>query len=84
MSSVAQCTKCGAIIPKNAKFCFECGEKIEPLSENTTVCPACGKTVVRGKFCPECGNKLVNICSACGKELPAGAKFCLECGEKLN
>ncbi|MFR4022683.1 MAG: zinc-ribbon domain-containing protein [[Eubacterium] siraeum] len=47
------------------------------------VCPECNKTVVKGKFCPECGHKFVTICPKCGNELPEGAKFCLECGEKI-
>jgi predicted amidophosphoribosyltransferase len=46
-------------------------------------CPGCGKTVAKGKFCPECGYKFVTVCPKCGKDVPAGAKFCLECGEKL-
>ena len=82
--SEARCAKCGAPLPPNAKFCFECGEKVIPdLPANMIVCPNCGNTVVKGKFCPECGHKFVTICSKCGKELIPGAKFCLECGEKI-
>lgn len=78
------CVKCGAILPVNAKFCLECGEKVEPtVAADMVICPECGKTVVKGKFCPECGQKFVAVCPACGKEIAAGAKFCLECGEKL-
>lgn len=77
------CPKCGAPLPQNAKFCVECGEKIAPAAPETVVCPSCGKTVAKGKFCPECGCKFVTVCPTCGKELPAGAKFCVECGEKL-
>lgn len=80
----AKCAKCGAPLPPNAKFCFECGEKVMPvLPPNMTVCPNCGSTVVKGKFCPECGHKFVTACPKCGKELIPGAKFCLECGEKI-
>lgn len=80
----AKCAKCGAPLPANAKFCFECGEKVMPvLPPNMTVCPNCGSTVVKGKFCPECGHKFVTACPKCGKELIPGAKFCLECGEKI-
>ncbi|MBR7111690.1 MAG: SPFH domain-containing protein [Clostridia bacterium] len=77
------CAKCGASLPANAKFCLLCGEKVETVSENTVVCPACGKTVAKGNFCPECGHKLEAVCPKCGKTVPNGAKFCLECGEKL-
>ncbi len=78
----ATCAKCGATLPNNAKFCLECGEKLVPMSETTTVCPQCGSTVVKGKFCPECGYKFVTVCPKCGAEIKGG-KFCLECGEKL-
>ena len=77
----AKCEKCGAVLPENAKFCLECGEKVVPA--NMVVCPGCGNTVAKGKFCPECGHKFVTVCPKCGKEIVAGAKFCLECGEKL-
>ena len=79
-----QCAKCGAPLPQNAKFCLECGEKVAPvMQDNTVTCPSCGKTVAKGKFCPECGYKFITACPKCGKEIVPGAKFCLECGEKL-
>ena len=77
----ATCAKCGTALPAGAKFCLECGEKV--LSADTVVCPGCGKTVIKGKFCPECGYKFVSVCPKCGTEIPAGSKFCLECGEKF-
>ena len=79
-----QCAKCGAPLPQNAKFCLECGEKVaHVMQDNTVICPSCGKTVAKGKFCPECGYKFITACPKCGKEIVPGAKFCLECGEKL-
>ena len=78
------CNNCGAVIPANAKFCLQCGEKIStPAADGTVVCPECGNTVAKGKFCPECGHKFVTSCPNCGKDVPPGAKFCLECGQKL-
>lgn len=50
----------------------------------TVVCPGCGKNVVDGKFCPECGKPLAEACSACGKPIPAGSKFCPGCGAKAG
>ena len=48
------CPSCKTILPKGAKFCFECGMK---LAGNT--CPSCGNPIVAGaKFCLECGQKL--------------------------
>lgn len=82
--TVIKCEKCGADLPQNAKFCLECGEKVKPaVPDGMVVCPECNKTVVKGRFCPECGHKFVTVCPKCGNELPAGAKFCLECGEKI-
>lgn len=77
------CPVCNAGLPKGAKFCPACGQKIVVMPGGKVVCPKCGKTVVKGKFCSECGNKFISTCPKCGKEVPDGAKFCLECGEKL-
>lgn len=77
------CPHCGATISGGAKFCIECGMKIERAAPNETICASCGKKTPKGKFCIECGAPLANKCSKCGAELPAGAKFCFECGEKL-
>ena len=61
-SKVNTCAKCGSTLPPNAKFCLECGEKVVPketqVKEGMTICPTCGKTVNKGKFCAECGGKL--------------------------
>ena len=79
-----KCVKCGALLPENAKFCLECGEKVAPaIPDNMITCPECGNTVPKGKFCPECGHKFLTVCPNCGKEVVAGENFCLECGEKL-
>lgn len=80
----AKCTKCGAALPPNAKFCLECGIKTEPVLNDKIICPACGKETPSGKFCIECGEKLHSTCFKCGKDAPAGAKYCLNCGEKLG
>ncbi len=77
------CPKCGASIPNGSKFCLECGEKIEVVPQDKIVCPNCGNTVLKGKFCPECGYKFITVCPNCGKEVTPGAKFCLECGTKF-
>jgi len=78
------CPKCQATLPKDAKFCFSCGEKMPALQGGSVTCPGCGKEVPAGsKFCMECGYKFITVCPKCGKDVPAGAKFCLECGEKL-
>ena len=82
-AQTTKCPKCGNSLPENAKFCLECGTKIEALADNEMICPKCGKKTPKGKFCMECGHPLVNRCPNCGAEVPQGGKFCLECGTKL-
>ena len=69
-------------LPENAKFCLNCGERI-PVEAGMVICPNCGKSVPKAKFCPECGHKFGNSCPNCGASLADGAKFCMECGTKL-
>lgn len=83
-NNVGQCTNCGEELPEGAKFCLNCGEKVEKVDNNMICCPECGKLVLKGKFCLECGHKFAtNTCVKCGSTLPEGAKFCLECGERV-
>lgn len=52
----SKCPNCGATNSKNAKFCSECGGKInvEPL-----FCENCGaEMLASSKFCSECGAKI--------------------------
>lgn len=78
-----QCTKCGKPLPSGAKFCLECGTKIEHAGDDKITCPKCNHTTPKGKFCMNCGEPLQSICPNCSKTVPSGAKFCLECGHKL-
>jgi RNA polymerase subunit RPABC4/transcription elongation factor Spt4 len=54
-----RCSRCGALVDANTKFCPECGTKIvRPAAP--TVCPKCGGTLPAGaKFCPACGERVV-------------------------
>ena len=48
-----KCSGCQTENPEQAKFCIECGSKLE------FHCPGCGAvTPATGKFCMECGHKL--------------------------
>ena len=59
--SKSKCTKCGAPLSPNAKFCTECGEKYVPKPVvDTMTCPSCGKTIKPTNFCPECGHKFAD------------------------
>lgn len=50
----AKCA-CGATVPSGAKFCPECGQKLNVKR----FCHECGAEISSGgKFCPECGAKL--------------------------
>ncbi|MCP4647733.1 MAG: SPFH domain-containing protein [bacterium] len=53
-------------------------------TEALVACPACGKSVPDGKFCPECGKPLAESCPSCGKPVAAGGKFCPSCGTKMG
>lgn len=55
------CKKCGQEIPAGAKFCTNCGEKIEDTSE-FKICPKCGEECRKdAKFCTNCGANFDNI-----------------------
>lgn len=54
-ATTIKCASCGAEVNANAKFCSECGAKVE----KNKFCSNCGKQVkANAKFCTECGNKL--------------------------
>jgi membrane protease subunit (stomatin/prohibitin family) len=80
--NTVKCPKCGHENPAGAKFCLECGSKIESV----VVCPKCGHENPAGaKFCLECGTSLTSHkCPNCGAELEPGAKFCMNCGTKIG
>lgn len=68
---MAYCTECGHQLAEGAKFCFECGAKVNaPSSPRVEQ----RKTVYDGEIhkCPQCGetlNSFVTNCPTCGYEL---------------
>ncbi len=83
--NTVKCQNCGNELPEGAKFCLECGSKVEPpIKEGMIKCPKCEAIVPAGKFCLECGALLKETCSNCGAEKVPNAKFCLECGNKFG
>lgn len=78
-----KCPNCNAEISDTAKFCLECGNKID----NKSKCPKCGAEILENsKFCPECGNKIDNkkFCPKCGAKIQENVKFCQECGTQID
>ena len=77
------CPNCGKQNVAGAKFCAECGGKMEV---EKVPCVKCGAQLREGaKFCSECGSSQEKAkCANCQAELAPGAKFCPECGTKTE
>ena len=57
-SEEIECPNCHTKLKSGAKFCLECGTKIE--IRKPAFCPECGEPIASGaKFCSCCGNKLM-------------------------
>ena len=84
-AATAACPACGKQNTAGAKFCADCGGKMEVAQ---VPCVKCGAKLREGaKFCSECGStqekqKCSNV--ECGADLAPGAKFCAECGTKTE
>ncbi len=51
-----KCPKCQFENEEGAKFCLECGERLD------LECPQCGKTLpLMAKFCNQCGQKIEEV-----------------------
>ncbi|MDH3529281.1 MAG: SPFH domain-containing protein [Acidobacteriota bacterium] len=79
-SQTVACPNCNKPNSSTAKFCAECGGKMEIAK---VPCVKCGAELREGaKFCSECGSSQEKQkCTKCEAELAPGAKFCAECGE---
>ena len=77
------CPSCGKQNNPAAKFCADCGAKMEIAK---VPCVKCGAQLREGaKFCSECGSSQEKQkCAKCQYELAPGAKFCPECGTKTE
>ena len=82
-AATVTCPGCGKQNNPAAKFCADCGGKMEVAK---VPCVKCGAQLREGaKFCSECGSSQEKAkCSNCQAELGAGAKFCPECGRKTE
>lgn len=82
-TSATPCPSCGKANVPTAKFCADCGGKMEIAQ---VPCVKCGANLREGaKFCSECGSTQEKAkCAGCQFELAPGAKFCPECGTKTE
>jgi len=82
-AGTVSCPACGKENNPAAKFCADCGGKMEVTK---VPCVKCGAQLREGaKFCSECGTSQEKAkCANCEYELAAGAKFCPECGTKTE
>ena len=65
-----KCPKCQFDSPESAKFCGECGAKME------MACPQCGKgNPPAGKFCFDCGHNLSVLSASPPKDLSLDEKI---------
>ena len=85
VAATVACPACGKPNNPAAKFCADCGGKMEVAQ---VPCVKCGAKLREGaKFCSECGStQEKQKCSnaECGADLAPGAKFCAECGTKTE
>ena len=82
-AATVPCPNCGKQNAPGAKFCADCGGKMEVAQ---VPCVKCGAKLREGaKFCSECGSSQEKAkCTNCQAELAPGAKFCPECGTKAE
>ena len=71
------CKKCGTENKETAKFCKNCGSRLEK-EENKETAEIVKETETEEK------KKESRICPFCGAEVSETAMFCKKCGEKLN
>ena len=82
-AATVACPSCGKQNNPAARFCADCGGKMEVAK---VPCVKCGAELREGaKFCSECGSSQEKAkCANCQYELAPGAKFCPECGTKTE
>lgn len=80
-----KCEKCGFSAKSDAKFCGNCGTKLE---KPKFYCRKCHNLIdITKSFCGNCGHRIHYsefFCINCDHEISFTAKFCGNCGQKLN
>jgi len=77
-----ECPRCGRINETEAKYCEECGQRIQ----EERLCPSCGSVVSeKADICEHCGDwVLTSKCKFCYADLEEGQSFCGECGNPVE
>lgn len=80
-AATVACPTCSKQNNPSAKFCADCGGKMEVAQ---VPCVKCGAQLREGaKFCSECGStQEKQKCTGCQADLAPNSKFCAECGTK--
>ena len=85
------CPRCKNPCEKHAKFCKNCGLKLEAPGSAPGDCPKCGHRNGPGvNFCRECGTRIdapktaPGDCPKCGCKNAPGTKFCRNCGTQIG
>jgi len=79
------CPKCQQTIPRDAKFCPQCGHHLLIFVQ----CAQCSKNLPPdAKFCSRCGSPVEQKspavkCTHCGAENLPNATYCNQCGEGI-
>ena len=72
------CSNCGTPFNPDARFCFQCGRKIN-------MCGSCGHDFPNNAAkCPECGAPAPALCPQCGHTIDSDMKFCPFCGMEIK
>lgn len=80
------CGKCGHELANGAKFCFECGQKVEPsdaFHEPATTEAGVEQASTFTERVQEYAGKIIK-CPSCGSDLPSFAAICPDCGHEIN
>lgn len=65
---MSQCVKCGTQMPAEAKFCSNCGTKVDEVA--ASFCRQCGAALKPGaKFCHSCGQTVEGAAAETAREI---------------
>jgi uncharacterized OB-fold protein len=87
------CSRCGAQISEEVRFCSKCGAEQKPATGSATQNAGAGETprpfsqpAPGAAYCRHCGRSVLpqaGVCPACGRPPWEGTRFCQACGTEL-